>query len=63
MTAGRMKKYIMFLLIGIYDLLVAIMDSLMGTLFWNAMSITLAVMAGAMFMIAFYEFIEGEDEG
>lgn len=62
MTVGRMKKYITFLLIGIYDLAVAIVDIQIGTPFWKAMSITLAVMAGAMFMTAFYCFIEEDDE-
>lgn len=62
MTAGRMKKYITFLLIGIYDLIVAILDAQMGMPFWKAMSIVLAVMAGAMFVIAFYDFIEEDDE-
>lgn len=62
MTVGRMKKYITFLLIGIYDLVVAILDTQMEMPFLRAMSIVLAVMAGAMFMTAFYDFIEGEDE-
>lgn len=62
MTAGRMKKYIWFLLIGIYGLAVAIVDAQMEIPFLRAMSIVLAVMAGAMFMIAFYNFIERDDE-
>lgn len=62
MTAGRMKKYITFLLIGIYDLAVAILDTQMEMPFLRAMSIVLAVMAGAMFMTAFYCFIEEDDE-
>lgn len=62
MTAGRMKKYITFLLIGIYDLVVAIVDTQMKMPFLRAMSIVLAVMAGAMFMTAFYCFIEEDDE-
>lgn len=62
MTAGRMKKYITFLLVGIYELAVAILDTQIKAPFWTAMSIVLAVMAGAMFMTAFYCFIEEDDE-
>ena len=62
MTAGRMKKYIIFLLIGIYELAVAIVDAQMEMPFFRAMSVVLAVIAGAMFTIAFYCFVEGDDE-
>ena len=57
-----MKKYIWFLLVGIYDLVMSIIDIQMEMPLLRALSIVLAVMAGAMFMIAFYDFIEGEDE-
>lgn len=62
MTAGRMKKYIWFLLVGIYDLVMSIIDIQMEMPLLRALSIVLAVMAGAMFVIAFYSFMEGEDE-
>ena len=62
MTAGRMKKYITFLLIGIYELAVAIVDACMEMLFFRALSIVLAVLAGVFFTIAFYCFVEGDDE-
>jgi xanthine/uracil permease len=57
-----MKKYITFLLIGIYDLIIAIIDAQMEMPFLRVMSIVLAVIAGAMFMATFYEFVEGDDE-
>ena len=57
-----MKKYIWFLLVGIYDLVMSIIDIQMEMPLLRALSIVLAVMAGAMFMTAFYDFIEGEDE-
>lgn len=62
MTAGRMKKYITFLLIGIYELAVAIVDAQMEMPFLRAMSVVLAVIAGVFFTIAFYCFVEGDDE-
>lgn len=62
MTAGRMKKYIIFLLIGFYELAVAIIDVRMEMPFLRALSIVLAVLAGVFFTVAFYYFVEGDDE-
>ena len=57
-----MMKYIWFLLVGIYDLAMSIIDIQMEMPLLRALSIVLAVLAGVFFTIAFYCFVEGDDE-